>query len=122
MPGGFHRADLVPVDMGGVGRHHALPGAQEGGDGSKVGLGAADEELDLGLGTLAEIPDEGLGPVTVSVVTIAHVSLQAGLGQSGEDLWVGAEGVVVAEEILHFVSLHCSGGGGAPDGVPAAAP
>ena len=98
--GGLHGAHLVAVDMGGVGGDDALPGPQEGGDGGEVGLSAADEELYLSLGALTQIPDQRLGPIAVGVIAVADVALQVGLGQSGEDLGMGAEGVVVAEEIL----------------------
>ena len=100
MAGGLHGTHLMAVDVGGVGADDTFPGPQEGGNGGEVGLGATDEELYLGLGALAQVPDQRLGPVTVGVIAVADVALQVGLGQSGEDLGMGAEGVVVAEEIL----------------------
>ena len=112
--GGLHGARLVAVDVGGLGGDDPLPGPQEGGDGGEVGLGAADEELHLGLGALAQVPDQILRPAAVGVVSVAGVALQVGLRQGGEDLGVGAEGVVVAEEVSsHAAALQWQWGGAA---------
>ena len=99
MSGGLHSACLMAVDMAAGGADDPLPGTEKGGDSGEVHLGAAGEELHLGVGG-AQPADKASGPGAVGVVPIAGVALQIGGGQGLQNLGVGPEGVVVAEEIL----------------------
>ena len=115
MAGGLKRAHLVAVQVAGVGADGRLPRLEQEGAGHHVGLGAADEELHHGVGAAAHLPDALLGPGGVPVVAVAVVALQVDGAHRLQNLGVGAEGVVVAEEILFhhaYLQLFCEKAGG----------
>ena len=60
--------------------------------------------LHVGLGGLAKRLDLGGGRLAVGVEAVAGAALQIAGGQGLQHLGVGAEGVVVAEQI-HHISL-----------------
>ena len=70
--GGLDGAGLVAVDVAADGGQNALPGAEDGGNDRGVGLGAAHQEVDIGLRRLAGGPDLLPGGVAVLVLAVAH--------------------------------------------------
>lgn len=90
-------------EVGGVGADGGLPWLEQKGAGHHVGLGAARQEFHHGIGAAAHLPDPVFGPGGMTVVAIAPVALQVHRAHGLQDLGVGAEGIVVAKQIL----FHC---------------
>ena len=94
MAGGLHGSGLVVVDVAHLGADDPLVGAQSGGDHRHVGLGAADQKVDVGPGGLAQIADQLGGTGAVPVRAVAGALLAVGLHQLFQYLGVGAGGIV----------------------------
>ena len=67
--GGLDGTGLVTVDVSADGAQHALPRTQHGGDDGGVGLGAAHQEVDVGLRSLTGVLD--LDPCGGAVLVLA---------------------------------------------------
>ena len=112
---GLHGADLVArgldgpglmeADVGCGGGDDRLVGPEERGDGQKVCLGAAGEEVDVRLRGLAD-PADGLpGGLAQGVQGVAAGLGEIGVHQALEDFRVGSLAVVVAEAVHGTVPL-----------------
>jgi hypothetical protein len=74
----FDGPGLVDVDAAAVRGDHPLVGGEEGVDDRGVGLGAADEEFDFGVGTAAGPADAVFGGGADGVFAVAGVGRKIG--------------------------------------------
>lgn len=100
MAGGFDGSRLVDVDVAGCGCYDAFVRAESGGDDCGVGLRAADEEMHVDVGILADLADEGACLGADSVVAVAGVLQVGRCRESAEDLRASGAGIV-ASEVYH---------------------
>ena len=103
--GGFDGAGLVAVDVAGVGGDHRLIGGQQRRDDRQVGLGAADQEVNVCLGSGADRPDQVTGLLTDGVHAVAAGLDQIGVRQSLKNLGMRAFAVIVAEAVHEKTSF-----------------
>ena len=97
-------AGLMAVDVTGHSTYHALPRTQKRGDHGGVGLRAANEEVDVGLGRVAGSAHLSTGTVADLVAAVTHGLHHVGLHHA---LHNGAVGTlqIVAVKIDHTVLL-----------------
>ena len=93
-------ASMAPVDGG----DHRFVGPQEGGDGGGVGLGAAHQDVDIGVRPADGGPDQLMGMGRVGVGGIAGVALGVGGGHGFEDGRMAPLAVIVGKTD-HFAGL-----------------
>ena len=84
----------MDVDVASLGTDDALMGPKGGGDHGGIGLSTPHQEVDMGIGSLAQVPEQGPGAVAVGVRAIAGMLLQIGVHQGLEHLGVSPGGVV----------------------------
>ena len=99
MAGGLDGAGLVAVDMAGVGGDHRLVGLEQGSDDRQVGLGAANQKVDVRFRRIAEGPDQVTGLLADGVQAVAAGLDKVGIRQRLKDLGMGAFTVVIAEAV-----------------------
>ena len=102
--GGLDGAGLMGVHMAGMDGDHRLIGGQERRDGHQVGLGAAHQEMDVGVRRVAELADQVRRLLAVVIHAIAAGLLQVGIRQGLEYLGMGTFAVIVAEAV-HIKNL-----------------
>ena len=95
--GGLNGAGLVAVDVAADGGQHTLPGAENGGDDSGVGLGAAHQEVDIRLGGLTGQLYLLAGGFAVLILAVAHGLYHIRLHEPGHDSGVRALQVITVE-------------------------
>ena len=95
--GGFDGAGLVDADVAAGGSHRGLIGPQEGGDGGGVGLGAAHQQVDVGIGAADGLADQLVGVGRVGIVGIAEVAFGIGSSHGFQDGRMAAFAVIVGE-------------------------
>ena len=103
--GGLDGAGLMAVDMAGVGGDHCLVGGQQRGDDRQVGLGAADQEVNVCLGSGADRPDQVTGLLTDGVHAVAAGLGEIGVHQRLQDPGMCALAVIVAEAVHEKTSF-----------------
>ena len=101
--GGLDGAGLVDVDVAGVGGDDGLIGGQQRVQHHRVGLGAAHQEVDVGLWAGAEGADQLGGVLAEGVQTVAAGLGEVGPGQSLQHLGMASLRIVVVK-INHHLS------------------
>ena len=88
---------LVDVDVSRrCGQHPFVP-AQQAVDDRGVGLGAAHQQIDLGLGRSARLADELAGMGRMGVASVSGALFEVGLDQAAHHLGMGSLHVVAIE-------------------------
>ena len=93
---GLDGAGLVRGDMAAGRRDHRFVRTEESRQRDEVGLGAAGQEMDVGVTTQA-VADQRGGACAVDIETIASVDLGARDGQRLQQAWMPTLAVVVAQ-------------------------
>ena len=94
---GLDGPGLMAVDVAADGGQHALPWPQDGGDDGGVGLGAAHQEVDVGLRGAAGGFDLLPRGLAVLVLAVAHGLDHVGLGQPDHDRGMRALQIITVE-------------------------
>ena len=89
----------MAVDVAGVGGDHSLIGGQQRRDDRQVGLGAADQKVNIRFGSGADRPDQVTGLLADGVHAVAAGLDQIGVRQSLKNLGMCAFAVIVAEAV-----------------------
>ena len=97
----LYGSGLVNVDVARIGAYHPLPGAEDGGDDGGVGLGAADEEVHLRIGSAAGFLYEAACIPAMGILAVAGSLLQVAAGEGLQYLGKAALQVVAVE------ASHC---------------
>ena len=96
----LHGAGLVDVDVGALRAEHALVRAEQGGDDRDIGLRAAHQEMDVGVGAVEDIADAPGGFLAVRILPVAQGLLQVRGLQRLQDLRT-ASFQIIAFEMEH---------------------
>ena len=105
MPGRFHRAGFVDVDMGGIRAQSCLMRPQGSVNHRQIGLSASNQKMHIQLGIAAGGADLICGGFAVIVGAIAGRLLQIGADQRLQDLFVAAFAVIIVK-INHGIFLR----------------
>ena len=97
VPGGFHSAGFMDVDVAADRAQRPLVGPQGGVNDRQVGLGAAHQEVNRQVLPAAEGADLISGAGAVGILTIARGLLQIGTDQGFQHLRVAAFGIVIVK-------------------------
>lgn len=97
VPRGFDRPGLVDVDMPRIGRQHPFVTPQQSVDDRGVGLGAADQEVHLGLRNSAGLADEFPGVFRMGIAAVPRTLLEIGLGEAAHHFGMRPFHVVAVE-------------------------
>ncbi|MPM80409.1 hypothetical protein SDC9_127456 [bioreactor metagenome] len=103
----FDGSAFMNVDMAGFGRNHSLMGPQGGRNHREVGLGAANEEMDVHILSFAIFPDKPGGLFAVDVFPVARRLLEVGLYQLFQYLRMGALAVIAVESDHKSILPYC---------------
>ena len=101
---GLDGPGFMDVDVARIGGDGCFPGPQSRGNDRLIGLGAAHQKMDVGIGTLEPVANLLSGLPAVGVQPIAHGGAEIGPVQRFHHLGQRALGVVVAEKI-HGISI-----------------
>ena len=99
MAGGLDGAGLMDVDVAGMGGDHRLVGPQHGGDGHKIDLGTAHQEMNIRRRRGAQAPDGVRSGGAAGVQTVAHGLGEIGVGEGFQDSGVRPLAVIVAKAV-----------------------
>ena len=109
MPCKFHGSSLVDVDVCSLAAEHALIGPQHAVDDGSIRLGAAGEEVNLGILCPACCPYQLAGMLAVDVVAVALRAFVVGLEKMAQYSFVSPV-IVVAFEVYHCcLNYFCKG-------------
>ena len=104
----LHGTGLVNADMAGFYGHGTLVVMQHGRNDRRIGLGAADQEVDLAVRAGACLQDLPLGAFCVRVAPVAVQLLEIGFREPLQDFRMGPFRIVASEKDHNYLCLSAN--------------
>jgi hypothetical protein len=88
----------MDLNVAAVGADDGLPGSQKCAQSSFIGLGAAHQKMHIGMGGMAQIPDDLGSFLAVGIYAVADRQLQIGAAERIHNHGMGTVGIVIFEK------------------------